>query len=215
MPARARHATALPRRSRTLVAIWVSLVAALGLLAGCGTDLDARAANTLYACVVATDCLQGYSCVCGFCQEQGSAVQVCGEDADAADTGVADTGTADTGTADTGTADTGTADTGDANGGGCSPRTWQGCPTGQGCYADSGNKTYCVTTGSGTKGSACNPAATVPPCGMDGGKPLICDSVEKSCLPLCDTTAPDCTAGWTCYPIGTPQWPDHTGVCAP
>ena len=55
------------------------LVGLLALASGCGTDLDARAANTLYACVVPADCVEGYSCVCGFCQAQGSQIQVCGE----------------------------------------------------------------------------------------------------------------------------------------
>lgn len=211
MPARATRPSRTTPPSRCA---WLVLGAMLAWVAGCGTDLDARAANTLYACVVPTDCVAGYSCVCGFCQRQGSAIQVCGEDTDAVGDDTVGNDSASLDTASNDTASNDTADTADT-GGGCSPRTWVGCATGQGCYADAKNQTYCVKTGSGTSGAACDPTSTTPPCGMDGGKPLICDSVEKKCLPLCDTSAPDCNQGWTCYPIGIPAWPDHTGVCAP
>ncbi len=214
----------------TRARLWLFALA-LGI-GGCGADRDPREAGTYFACSADADCLSGYSCLCGWCQVVGATPVGCsasdaaggqdsvsdGSAADAADasgTDVADTAdTADT--SDTSDAQD-VADTADT-GAGCSPLTWSGCGTGQGCYFDEGTAaSFCLGHGSLGAGETCKPDAPAPPCGKDkAGKPLLCDVIELKCQPLCKTSAPDCPNSWKCYPLGakTP-WADEAGFCAP
>ncbi len=185
------------RRAAGPLPVWASAVMAMLALtgSGCGSDRDVTAAGTYYACGTAADCNAGYQCVCGWCQTKGATAVGCA----ANDTAANDTGTTDAT-------------------GSCSPRTWVGCPQGKGCYfLESDASTFCLATGALKEGGVCDPDAAKPPCGKgSAGQPLLCDSVEKKCQPLCDTTAPACPNGWTCFPLGAQKrWADNTGVCAP
>lgn len=198
------------------------------LLIGCGTDRDARASGEFFACDAPADCLSGYDCVCGWCQPAGATPVGCGlrdgfgADASAGDSSSVDTGTTDTGATDTGATDTGATDAGkdssDTSGTSCSPLTWSGCPSGQGCYFDEGSaSSFCLGHGSAGLGDACQPNASTPPCGRDkAGAPLLCDTVELKCQPLCKTSKANCPNGWQCYALGAQtRWADETGICAP
>lgn len=211
--------------------IWTPALLGL-LLLGCGADRDPRAAGEFFACDAPADCLAGYDCVCGWCQPTGATPVGCGlrdglgadansgSDAAGTDSGANDSGPTDTATTDTGTSDTGggTDAGGDTSGTTCSPLTWSGCPSGQGCYFDEGTaSSFCLGHGSAGLGDACQPSAPTPPCGRDkGGAPLLCDTVELKCQPLCKTSKPSCPNGWQCYPLGAQKrWADEAGVCAP
>lgn len=220
-------------------------IAVLGLcvaafaLDGCGTDRDPREAGTYYACSADTDCLGGYSCVCGWCQVVGATPVGCSAaDAAGGQDGVTDASGSDTGgpadiadstnagdAADTSDgvqpADTvDAADSADADdtASSCSPLTWVGCASGKGCYFDEGTAaSFCLGHGSLGAGESCKPDAPTPPCGKDkAGKPLLCDVIELKCQPLCKTSAPDCPNNWQCYPLGAKTlWADQAGICAP
>lgn len=211
--------------------------------AGCGTDVDPRQVGTYFGCSTSSDCLSGYVCACQLCQPVGAAPVGCNDVVDTTEShdGASDSagGRADGGTAevaDSAVDTSGAPDThGDAAGddgdsgaphdgadaadgaGPCSPRTWQGCQAGEGCYVGAGGATFCTAHGTSGEGAACDVKAAKPPCGRSGGGvPLICDIVEAKCLPLCHTETPKCPSGQTCYPIGANNrpWPDHAGVCA-
>ncbi len=205
-----------PRRQLPALALWL---AGLAVAIGCGSDLDPKRSDARYACATTADCTTGDSCVCGFCQPLSvtpSCLASSGGGSDAGSDAAADSASGDAVTVDAG--DTGgtvdTSDTQDTTGGPCSPRTWQGCPAGDGCYVDAKGGTSCLKTGNLGLDQPCDPQAAQPPCGKDGAKPLICDVVDKKCLHLCDASKPVCAKGLTCYPLGSPAWPDNAGVCA-
>ncbi len=196
------------------------MLALLALAAiGCGSGLDPKQSDARYACTTTADCTTGDACVCGFCQPLGvtpSCLASSGGGTDASgDSAGGDAATADT--ADTAsTADTAdTTDAADTGSGPCSPRTWQGCQEGDGCYVDSKGVTSCLKAGTLGLNQPCDPQASSPPCGKDGATPMSCDMVDKKCLHLCNTSKQACPKGLQCYELGSPAWPDHAGVCAP
>lgn len=195
-----------------------------GLFVGCGDDRDPRDSKTLYGCSTKSDCLANYECVCGFCQTggatlgcDGSANDGGGEDTPGKDAGgLTDTGPTDTGPTDAGAKADTAADTGPpAN---CNILTWIPCPTGQGCYYDSAaSKGVCGPHGKKKKNDACS-TSEIPQCGKDGETPMLCDSVDSKCYPMCAASkGGPCPSGHQCYVLeeNKKPWPDDAGICAP
>ena len=131
------------------------------LVLGTGACTDDRNATThgeLFHCSTGADCLTGWSCICGYCQEPGAIQLACTIDSDASggdaqlgtDTSADDSSsgtdaTVDTSTPDVGPTDTTTADSGaldpnanlgicgqkvgtDVVAGPCNLTDWSGCP---------------------------------------------------------------------------------------
>ncbi len=218
-------ATPTNKRWEIMATTW-SLVltgALLALPTGCGDDRDPTDNKTLYHCSTNTDCLDGFECVCNWCQEPGSTWGCDGTGQDAkspADT--TDTANADTQSkTDAGTVNKDTASGADTslplN---CNLLTWEPCPSGYGCYFDNEKEmVFCQKHGDKTKGQPCT-HGEFPQCGLDGTTPMLCDTVLLKCLPLCDKAKRlKCANGDTCYPLvndkTNKRLPDNVGICAP
>lgn len=148
---------------RTLVPLLAALAAVLAL-AGCTDGRTATTRGELYHCESGNDCLVGWSCQCGYCQEPGAQQFTCGvtagdtsDDAsltgdsqvgDDASTGdvAADSGATDSTSGTDATSDTGAPPVGtligvcnqtvssDAVFKSCNLSDWTGCDAGYGCY---------------------------------------------------------------------------------
>jgi hypothetical protein len=185
------------------------------VVVGCGDGRDPTDSGTLYGCSAKSDCLSNYDCICGFCQLAGETIGCDGGGKDinsAPDTASKDTATkVDSGSADAGPVDTGPP----AN---CNILTWAPCPTGQGCYYDSSKgKGVCGAYGSKKKNDKCSNAGN-PECGKDDATPMLCDSVDSKCYPMCAASkGGPCPAGQQCYTLeeNKQAWPDDAGICAP
>ena len=197
--------------------LWM-IALCLGTGLGCSTGREVTGAGERFACASSSACATGYTCLCGFCQPSGGQVS-CLTDAGPVDGG-ADIGAAvDTGAVDTGAVDTGANDTGmlDAGSGPCNAANWTGCAKGQGCYwNDVTGQAECLSHGTKGLNTSCV-ASTLTDCARSTiGAPLLCDSVDKKCYPLCLTSAPASCPGGTCYVLqdaDKKSWPNGAGIC--
>lgn len=229
------------RHSLIILAIYCTGVL---LLQACGGQ-TATDAGSLYGCSQGSDCLVGYSCVCGFCQKpesvnnsvcDGSSSADTGSDAASSDDTVVDAIAPETANADAIDAssdsggdatppDAAPADTPDVPTlptGPCNLATWKPCPTGSGCYYNPLTKVpRCEWHGSLPAKALCDPDSVVPPCGAGvSGEPLICDTQDKKCYATCVTNDPSpkkCEPGLTCFILkfDGKDAPDNAGICAP
>ncbi len=213
-------------------------------LAGCGGQ-TATDAGALYGCSQGSDCLVGYSCLCGFCQKpesinnsvcDGSNGADAGQDAVSGDGVVQDALVAETANPDSADSlqdsgvdasppDVAPADTPDVPAlptGPCNLATWKPCPAGSGCYYNPLTKVpRCQWHGSLAAKALCDPDSVVPPCGAGAaGEPLICDTQDKKCYATCATNDPSptkCAPGLTCFILkfDGKDAPDFGGICAP
>lgn len=95
----------MPQCSQMLMLGSQMLMLALLVLAnGCTDDRNATTPGTLYHCSTDGDCLSGWTCQCGYCQQPGAQQYVCGIGADA-DAGSGDVGVGDSGTSDSASGD--------------------------------------------------------------------------------------------------------------
>lgn len=192
--------------------------------------MDSRNATTpgqLYHCTTDTDCLSGWACHCGYCQQPGIEQYGCsatGNDTSEDGTIVADT-SGDTGGPPVGTSlgicnqEVST----DVIFTTCNLASWSGCDSGYGCYYGPAIKqTLCKPHSSFAEGAACDPC-NLTECGLTAaGEPLICDAVDKICRPTCDATVPvksgQCPTAQQCYQLVDDQnvpYPSTGGICAP
>ncbi|GEM_PF-3526671 len=195
----------------------LGLAAMIFALPGCGDSRDVHDANTYYACSSNDDCVSGFACVCGWCQQIGAEkVTKCdGGGADATDAGsTKDTG----GTKDAGgSVDSGPQDTAPIFKD-CNLVTWAGCGAGQGCYFDqTEKKKFCRIHGSKKLGAVCSSGNQE--CGREGTTPLICDAVDNKCYAVCHTDQLVCPANSQCFTLVEgqkgPPLPDKAGICIP
>lgn len=205
--------------NRRWLSLWLcavlGVVSAVGL-SGCA-DADAEAKGEYFSCRKPSDCLGGYSCVCGYCVQGQPPADLCAADAtsDAGDSVTGDTASAtDAQAPDTAGGTDATAP--------CNLVTWQGCEDGKGCFFLQGQPT-CKTHGNVGYQSTCNPTSTTPQCGKAqvAGQPakLLCDVVDKKCYPTCNCDSEQtCANGMTCYCLtdaGGANLPGGAGICAP
>lgn len=202
---------------------WTLWLCALVTAAGC-TNADAEAKGAYFSCGKPSDCLSGYSCVCGYCVRGTPPADLCPADgmdaSDSEDSGASSDTSAKT-DAEPGSDVEPTPDGNDASSP-CNLISWQGCEPGKGCFYLQGQPT-CKTHGNVGYQNSCNPLSTTPQCGKAevAGQPanLLCDVVDKKCYPTCDCDASQtCTNGMTCYCLtdaGGGNLPGGAGICAP
>ena len=178
----------------------------------CSPTHDVNDGKARYACSSDSDCVTDWSCLCGFCQPAGGPLLTPGGvcKADGGSTQV-DAGQAK----DTG----GAADTNNSGIKNCNLVTWKGCGAKQGCYFDdAANKPFCTANGGGKENTPCTPGQFQ--CGVaKDSTPLLCDSIEKRCFRLCNTSGAGgpCPQSQVCYGLesGGKLWPQNAGICAP
>jgi hypothetical protein len=200
----------------------LSLLAAIGLALALGACTDTRNATTpgeLFHCASSADCLNGWACHCGYCQQPEFEQLACGvTDDDVSSDAVISLDTAtgldgsDTASQDAGSdgvdldgIDVVSVDVaagtpiGVCNQGvssdvifaSCNLDTWQGCPAGYGCYyAPALKQTLCKPHATMVEAAKCDPCQLTECGAAADAQPLICDSVDKICRRTCDATVP-------------------------
>lgn len=196
--------------------------------AACTDDRNATTSGELFHCTTGADCLTGWSCICGYCQQPGQQQLACTIDADASNGDVqaaTDTATADSGALDPNASlgicgqKVGT----DVVPGPCNLTDWTGCPdSSYACYyAPAFQQSICKKHATVAENAACEPC-NLAECGSaSGGRPLICDVVDKKCYRTCNwenLNAFPCPTAWTCYKLtdaNNVPYPNGAGICAP
>lgn len=169
---------------------WTLWLCALVTAAGC-TNADAEAKGAYFSCGKPSDCLSGYSCVCGYCVRGTPPADLCpadGMDASSPCNLISWQG--------------------------CEPG--KGCfyLQGQPTCKTHGNVGYQNSCNPLSTTPQCGKAEVA-------GQPanLLCDVVDKKCYPTCDCDASQtCTNGMTCYCLtdaGGGNLPGGAGICAP
>ncbi len=201
--------------SRRFQLLAIALFGAALLLGGCQDGRNATTPGELYHCASDGDCLSGWSCQCGYCQQTGVAQQypcgVVGADTTGDGSLSGDSADASTGS-DSASTDAGSTDAGsdaidppppvgtplgicnqavssDVVFANCNLSDWTGCASGYGCYYGPAiKKTLCKKHTSFAENAACDPC-NLTECGVaSDSHVLICDAVDKICRRTCDAT---------------------------